>query len=505
MFLLLFLCGCSNDLDLEQPSKNENKPLQYEYTLREVTYSEENARYSFLAEMDFTETTYALYYFDPSVDNDERQVCIETTDKILSRLNNLASLPEIYVFTDSRYNNRNIIDNKLFLSVQNWKSIEYATDVLLTAYGEFSHYGLAYGYANLICKDYHLVNPRDSAFVRPSVSALFDLNLLCFDSAFTSESDVKAVESLACNFVETYVATNGEAALQQLLSASNTTDGQKNVNYNLSCYYQDNGIDYSPTIVRYGYGGVSFDYIVSSDFATFYITSDWIDVNRKYNPLIYDNFLHENYADTKSFFEINLLQMDQYQKLFAMSDYRNDLSVVFSNSTSASQYSFYQSETHMIYVKNVDSLMHEYIHSLTQPEITMNSWEIEGFARYFSYKYDYYGIAYLNNDYNNVPDSEATRYIQEYLATLDRPIDMKVDFGELENIAVWSRSYMNPNSSYVAGSSFLQYLVSQFGEETVIDSIYGDKKPLPKSYEELITDWNVYISNTYQSYSKFRG
>lgn len=275
------------------------------------------------------------------------------------------------------------------------------------------------------------------------------------------------------------------------------------LNIALREYYSNNGLDFSPSVVRYGYGGVSYDYIVESDLAAFYIKNDWVDENQDLNPLVTENFLHSNYADVKDFFEINLKQMSQYQTLFALDDYNNDLQILFSNIKNLSRYSFYRNDTHTIYLKNVDSLMHEYIHALTQPDGTMESWETEGFSRYFSYRYDRYGIAFLNQDYNNTPESAATQYVHEYLEVIDRPIDIAVDYLELENIAVYSRSFTNPNSSYVAGSSFIQYLVNQYGEECVIQHIYGSGDALPKKYPELVQEWNRFIEETYQAYSKY--
>ena len=148
--------------------------------------------------------------------------------------------------------------------------------------------------------------------------------------------------------------------------------------------------------------------------------------------------------------------------------------------------------------------MHEYIHALTMPKTSMASWQVEGFARYFSYYYDFYGISFLNQDYNNTPNTPATKWIYEYLATINRPIDMARDYRELENIAVYSRSYADPNANYLAGSSFVQYLVNQYGEDAVINNIYGNGAPLPKSYDELIKDWNEFIERNYSSYSKYQ-
>lgn len=478
------LCGCSAS--------------KYEYTLREILYSEKNAQCSFLTDMEHAETKLADYFFDPLIEGSARNDCIEATDKILSQLDAGVS-PEIYVFTEDRYSGINIQDHKLFLSVCDFQSAEYAADVLLAVYGPFTHYGSAYGYASVLCGD----STQSAEFSLPDVSDTCDLNLLCFDSAFASEEDIVKVKSIACDFARSYIAANGDAALRQLIADSDTSTGMEVVRRELSAYYELNGAKITPSLVRYGHGGMTFDYIVSSDLAVFYLERDWSDASAEQNPLIYDGFLHKSYADVKRFYEINLKQMEEYRELFALSDYSNDLSIVFSKNGSLSQYSFYQSGTHRLYVKNTDSLMHEYIHALTEPKASMTAWETEGFARYFSYRYDCYGIAFLNQDYNNASDSAATQYVREYMSTLDRPIDMAVDYKELENIAVWSRSYTDPNASYVAGSSFVQYLVELYGERAVIDSIYGSKEPLPKPYAELVRDWNTYIENKYQSYSKY--
>lgn len=136
------------------------------------------------------------------------------------------------------------------------------------------------------------------------------------------------------------------------------------------------------------------------------------------------------------------------------------------------------------------------------PSTSQKLWETEGFARYFSYYYDDYGIAFLNEDYNNAIESKATEYLFEFKQTIDRSIDMQIDFKELENIAVYSRNYTDPNASYVAGSSFIQYLVEKYGEAVVIECIYGDEE-LPQPYNELVVQWNSYIEENYSPFSRY--
>ena len=112
-------------------------------------------------------------------------------------------------------------------------------------------------------------------------------------------------------------------------------------------------------------------------------------------------------------------------------------------------------------------------------------------------------MPFLNQDYNNSSNTPELKYIHEYLASINRPIDMAKDYRELENVAVYYFSFTNPNENYLAGSSFVQYLVEQYGEEAVINSIYGNGNSLPQAYAELVKAWNKYIESKYAGYSKY--
>ena len=487
--LMLLLTSCAVNPDTQD---------SIHYISTEITYSEPTAQYAFKLNMDSTETELAKFFFEPTIEYEERVACIEATEKVLSKQDLENAIPEIYIFSPDKYDYKLISNHKLYSSIQDWKSVEYITDVLLTAYGETAHYGTAFGYANYLAKSYNW-SSYGGKFSKPSVADIMDLNYLCFDEGFATSGDVAAAKEIACAFVDAYINQHGEQALQQLLSTPS-----KSINA-LAAYYEDNGVSYTPSAVQYGYGGKKYDYLVYSDYGTFYIGTDWVDMCAEQNPLITDGFLHANYAETKAFFETNLKQMKQYQDLFALDNYNNELDIIFTKPQSASKYSFYQTVIHRIYLYNVDSLMHEYIHSLTTTNTSiMPSWKVEGFARYFSYYYDFYGIPFLNQDYNNTPNTPTTKYIHEYLAAINRPIDMAKDYCELENIAVYYFSFANPNANYVAGSSFVQYLVNQYGEEAVINSIYGNGDSLPKTYAELVKEWNEYIESKYAGYSKYK-
>ena len=468
-------------------------PSGRNYVSTEITYSEPAEKYAFRLDMDSAETENAKYFFEPSIDNKEREECIKTTEKILSTQASIDIIPEIYIFSQNRYDFKYIKDHKFYSCIQDWRSADYIKDILITIYGNSAHYGILFGYANYLAKSYKWESIKGK-FSDPSLKSVLDLNYLCFDDTFVTQNDVTIAKAVACDFVDSYLKHYKEEELQGLLFSYSEAINA------LSSYYSDNEVSYIPSSVQYCYGGKSYDYLVYSDYGTFYIANDWADLNAERNPLLYDGFLHSNYADIKTFFEINIEQMRQYRELFDLDDYNDDLDIVLAKNIASSN-SFYHGTKHCIYLYNVDSLMHEYIHSLTIKAENKPLWQVEGFARYFSYYYDHYGIAFLNYDYNNSPDTEATKYVHDYLASIDRPIDMEKDFRELENLAVYSYGLTDPNKSYLTGSSFVQYLVNQYGESAVIDYIYGSGEPLPKTYSELVRDWIEYIENNYKDYT----
>lgn len=87
---------------------------RYEYHSQEITYSEPDVQYGFRISMDCTETAYARYYFEPTIDQTERSLCIGKTDTILERAAILGCTPEIYIFTSERYPHTFISDHSLF-------------------------------------------------------------------------------------------------------------------------------------------------------------------------------------------------------------------------------------------------------------------------------------------------------------------------------------------------------------------------------------------------------
>lgn len=453
---------------------------------------EEPGDFALFLAMDTAQSPYALYYFDPALSQQARTACLNTAESLLAALATPVSGLTLCFYAPETYPHTYMEGSTLYTCTSS--PTELGAEILLTVSQGKGHYGTAYGLSALLLGDASSASP-----VLPKETALLDLNLLCFDSAFASEEDISTLTALSLHFAQSYRDTYGQEALETLCLSAAPAE----ISATLSLYYETLGLSYAPSPLSFRYGGASYAYILYDTAATFYVEPGWHDTNGEKNPLVYDGFLLQNYLDVQTFFMTNLHQMEQYRELFALEGYPADLQIFFPVSTSTYPTSFYNKGAHSLYIYNVDSLMHEYIHALTQPTPAMQLWETEGFARYFSYRYDAYGMAFLNEDYNHAPNNPDTLYVWEYLQTLDRPIDMSVDFEELENLAAYSRGYTSPNDSYAAGSSFIQYLVKAFGERAVIEYIYGSGTPLPQSIKELVEGWQEYLQANYSAYSLY--
>ncbi|MDE7326594.1 MAG: hypothetical protein K2N63_09990 [Lachnospiraceae bacterium] len=476
------------------------------FITEKIILREPDNTFALSKDMELSSVDGLTYAFERAVSSDERMDCIKETQSILDIIGSKNKI-HIYVYADSTYNDTYISDGAIYTFVQSWKSPEYISYLLLGLFGEYCNYGAIYGYAAFLYGQLNGATARKNEFVWDNATncSALDLNLLCFNETFVSPKEVENVRNISVAFVSDYMNVHGISKFHELLINSGTVEGAELFGKALSDFYSANHIDYIPSNVLYAFGGRSYDYIARCPYAAFFITKDWYDENAEQNPLTYENFLHQNYVDVKKFFEVNSEQMRKYQFLFGLEPYNNDLKVYFSNNKRLSRVSYYKPETHSIYLMNVDSLMHEYIHSITVEHNPSDSmWSIEGATRYFSYKYDDYGIAILNADYNAPASSEENLYIREFKEKIGRDIEIEVDFTEIEDIIVYSRGYSDPNSSYAAGSSFVAYMVSQFGEEEVIGMIFSEQGVEHSLYTELVDNWVSYINTNYADYSKYK-
>lgn len=477
LVLLLALCFCI--------------PAAAEETVT-VAYSEPlGASLPFKAER--TESEYAVFLFDPTVDQQVRQDCMAAVDGLLGQLPPMEK-PEILLTPQRLFGGAVVVGNRLYLNPMDWQSVDFAALVLQAAAGEFSHYGLAYGLAGW-CRG------QSGAFAEMQEPAAYDLNLLCFNPTFVPAADASTARTLCVSFVGEYIETHGVTACLSLLLESDTADGMQAVAEALQRYYAAQGVEAEVSSLRFAQGGKLYLYRVKVEGAEFYVGRGWQDANYARNPLVTEKFLREDYASVRRFFCVNERQMAQYRQLLAAAGPWRDVTVLLSNPQRQINTSCYQPTLHRILLLNVDSLMHEYIHALVPLRLSQPLWESEGFARYFSYYYDDYGMAFLNEDYNNLPDLPLVQYARDYQAAIGRPVDMAIDFGDLESFRAYAVGYQSPDADYASGSAFVHYLVQRFGEEAVIRHVCGVEM-LSQDASELTADWLAWLDETYQGFTE---
>lgn len=501
-------CACGHsvepittDTTADTPSIPVFDISEVEFTAASITFSEAEhslgSYYSTRKNMDVAERNGITYAFEPSISLEIRAQCIQATEAILKKIGTAAPV-RIHIYSPKSYNSTFIKDGSVYTCVQNWSAPEYAVSLLYGLFGEYCNYGAIYGYSNYLCNTVETVEQWNYT----GQTDVLDLTLPCFRPEFVDEQSISAIEQISNTFVVNYIENQGITAFHKLLQASGDPQNITIFTQALAQFYAANGISYTPTHILYRPGGIGYDYIAKNEYAVMYIEPDWQDRNMDLCPYTYDGFLHKNYTDTKQFFEINTEQMEKYQLLFALPSAEKELAIYFSNS--ASRNSAYNPAIHAICVRNTASLTHEYIHSLTIAHSMQEPWAIEGFARYFSYKYDYYGNAMSNVDYNSAPNEARYHYIHKFKAHLGRDIDVWTDYAQLLHIASYVYGYDDPNDAdgYTSGASFIGYLISIFGEEKVIEIVCVTHDFLEFTLQELVADWQVFLQQNYRDYKE---
>ena len=498
------MAGCTDSPEPADPADTvvESETVcipDVSYTTKPVTYAEPGGSvFGMKTYMDTATVGSVTYAFEGSISQADRAACMKQTALWLERLGAEKELC-IYVYNESTYDSDLITDGSVYTHVQDWQGTAYGVSLIRGLYGAYCNYGMAYGYAN------HLRGESDTPAPEfPADFAYYDLNDLCFHPDFVSAEEIAVVGNIANAFVKEYIAVNGVAKFQKILSWSGSVSECGKANEALTEFYGSKGVQTHLSEVLYSFGGHSFDYTAACAYATFYVEDDWTDTANATYPefVVYDGYLNRDYAKTKAYFETNVAQMKQYQELFARGEYDHSLEITFSNDLVFSDVSCYLHGVHRIHLVSTVSLMHEYIHSLTVAGNIGEKWAVEGLATYYSTVYNAYAIPYWTYDYRTCQ----VGYMQQYREKMGMDIDFVRERGIMDHVMVYCLDMYDPNASYGAGSSFLYYLVTRFGERPVLDYILKnhDLSTLTEqSFDELIAEWREYMEATYSDYEKY--
>lgn len=447
------------------------------------------------------------YAFEYTIPTEEREDCVKISSELLNRIGYKEPLSINVLETKKFGDNTYIADNVLYTYRQDFENVDYAAKIINAVYGKYCNYGLSYGYANYLLNDLGYENGQAAALAELDDKYLYDMNILCFSSAYASEEQVTQIQNFSTSLVNEYIKNYGENSFISLLSKTGDTADIIGASESLNAIYSACGIDYTSTPVLYTFGGKGNDFVAKSQFAEFYINDGWTDnatLSTYPGNFVDESFLHSDYNEVKTYFETITVDMGKFQEFFDMDEYNNDLTVIFYEGNTDGNVSFYKQSEHKIFLKTITSMMHEYIHSLTLKYAKSELWAVEGFARRYSILYDTCSIDSLNYEYNHPdPTNPELGYIDLYRNYIGRDIDVSVDADILIDFLVQYNQLFDANQSYASGASFIQYLEKQYGVQTAINyacSKNGEYAVLDKSQEELEAEWIDFLNESCAKY-----
>jgi hypothetical protein len=469
--LLLFFAAC------------EAVP-NYTYSEQGFTVYEEQGERLYNAKGSKYEGENFTLYVDKDMPSEVADKCVYYTEQILVAVNTKRPI-DVYLLCNYEFFYSN--DAQLIVGEIDYKSLDYITAVIVTVFGQYTNYGLAYGYANEIAVSLGWQRNKAVNFKTPANSDLNDLTTLCFDTRFVSSDEAKLAQNNAIALVKWYLSNHSTAELEILIDSSSEVDSLSTFNVAFDEYYAENNARYIVQTVLFNYGGSGFDYTVKNAYTELYIRKNWVE----YTDDLPAAFLHCDYSEVKQFFEINTLQMTQYREYFDFDEYLDTPPIVFENTVDGTSY--YTGPK--IIITTVGAFTHEYIHLLTHSRLKAKSlWDGEGATTYFAQLFNFYDMQMATMNYSKELPPEIYTQIRAFLG---RDIDYSRDWKAM--IHIYSVG-MTDTNGYFNGASFVGYLVETYGKERTLNYIYDTGRtaePIEKTHKELVADWIEYINTNY--------
>lgn len=392
---------------------------------------------------------------------------------------------------------------------------DYLAAVLLAAYGEFSNYGMAYGYAALLSGE----ELPEAQY--PQEWDYYDLNILCFLPQFTSEEDIENVKAVALDLAGDLVEMFGHKTYQTLLGDSGRLTEAESVRKTLLAYYRRRGIATELSPLMYAPGGTTYTHIMRCENATFYTEKGWTPLDAASFGIVIDDNTPDlikdlagctaSYAAYRRVFESYRIEMQQLKAFFSPYFYSYGyLDVFFLNRDTVRKNGilangYYDTRSHKIYLLNgrCDGYIHEFIHSLTYfPLETGIPWYHEGLTSYYALNYSKYHAALYDYSCRVSISNMTGSFGNTAQAWLDSQ-EGDLLFINYYDFCTYHYGYSVDDAPYDAGTAFIDYLIKRFGEEAVLDYFlfHHDLSQLTdKSMEGLLGDWKLYQQERYRNH-----
>ncbi len=492
--------GCMGD---EESHALDN--VSEDTLLRDVAYFSKDVNFtqpgSFLVTGSKMEVAFygnAEYAFGTEIGENIRTECVLATHTLLQYLDVYTDM-KILMISDEGDKKCFVENGTVYITgFQEFKSVDYIASVLPAIFGEYCNYGLVYGYASFLCEELFGIKTKTNAPVFEKDWQYYDINLLCFNGKFVSANDEENAKNISCDFVKKYIKENGMKSFNRLLISSGKTDNNSLFLQALSDYYTQNGVTPVLSEILYGYGGFSYHYYAVCDYAVFCVPYDWKDRLQERAPEAYNGFLNFDYAQTRRFFEVNEKELKQLRDVFGLESYKEGLYITYTD-----QNPYYFKESHIIQTPSHAHTRYNYIYSLLcNTELKM--WQKYGIAGYFGNKYNEYGVHVLNEHYKNRGNGPVWEFANAFVEKTGRDIDVSKDMTDLQHIYVYYNNDYGLESTDSA-ASFVEYLISVFGEEKIVDYVVGRirlEDITEKSLDTLKSDWKDYVETEYSEYTK---
>ncbi len=477
---------------------------KYDYDGETMFYAEES---TFQTYGEGVEVNGVKYLFEHTIKEEKRDRYVDLTADILNAAGYEGAMT-INVYDDAFGDNYYVKDKEIYACATDPASADYAALLIMSIYGRYCNYGMAYGYADYILNKAGLAE-SSSAQTPELKDALYDMNALCFNGKYTDEEDIVDLKIFAPVIVKSYIDKSGEDAFEALLTRTGNDLDVPDAASALEEFYDVCGFDRQSVKVLYTFGGKSNEFIARTEFAEFFINDGWTDIAQ--TPMYEGNyvdpeFMHRDYCEVREFFNTVTEEMRSYQQFFALEEYDNSLEVVFYEGSTKGNVSYYAhgNGMHRIYLKTIMSLMHEYIHSLTMRYCKEELWAYEGLANKYSILYNSYALPFWNYERNNPdPDSPSYDYYFIYLDYIGRDIDLLIDDAALMDLYVYHYDAYDLNYAYDTATSFINYIERVYGKEKSIKYCFKgeyDEGIEGKTHEELIAEWKAYVQESCRKY-----
>lgn len=464
-----------------------------------LTEAENGVGASYALNKDLETTAYqgTEYAFEPGISPYDREACIRATETILRRIGQEDKL-QIYVYTAETYGYTFVENGGVYTCLQDWNAPEYIAALLQGLFGEFCHYGAAYGYAGYLRNAVFglPLNLCEDGWTFMADENILDLNTLCFRNGLFEGKDVKAAKKLANTFVHDFIKKNGEEAFRTMLMQSGESDGMESLVTALSAFYASRNLNHIPTKLIFRQGGKGYHYIVKSQYAVMYMERDWKDRNPAQLPMYYEGYLHRNYSEIVAYFSTIIREMGQYRSLFGLDSYRNDLRIFYTNHYGNGKNAVYIPNSHSICSPYAGELAMCYIDSMIRGNVLREDWAYNGMCSYFSWYYNHYGNRDMSYTVNLQSNHDALKFYREFRKWMGREIDMNTDFADFCHYYAAAKNYQAPDQG--GSDSFVGYLVSRFGEKQTIDILLRSHDFGNITFDELVSDWKQFLNENYR-------